>query len=122
MSTLQYIEAHATSTSLGDATELNALGEVLWPTSSRRARRFPSPASKPTSATRWKRPASAGVIKTVLCMQHRTFPPAINIQSLNPKIDWDTAPFYIPRKPAPGPSSPTACRAAPASMPSASAA
>ena len=29
MATLQYIEAHATSTNLGDATELNALAEIL---------------------------------------------------------------------------------------------
>ncbi len=43
----------------------------------------------------------AGLIKTVLCMQHRTIPPAINIRSLSSKVDWSTAPYYIPRAATP---------------------
>jgi acyl transferase domain-containing protein len=41
----------------------------------------------------------AGVIKVVLAMQHRVIPPAINISQLNPKIDWDRVPVYVPTAP-----------------------
>ena len=58
---------------LGDATELNTLSGSAWASASRLARRSRSPASRPTSAMRWKPPALSSVIKSVLCLQHRTF-------------------------------------------------
>ncbi|HEV3138097.1 MAG TPA: polyketide synthase, partial [Pirellulales bacterium] len=97
MASLQYLEAHATSTSLGDATELNALAEVLggaFPP----GKRIPIGSVKANIGHTLEAAGIAGVIKTVLCMQHRTLVPAINIRALNPKIDWDSAPFYIPRQ------------------------
>ena len=63
----------------------------------------------------------AGLIKTVLCMQHGVIPPAINVRNLNPKIDWDNVPVYVPLAPAPGPPRQTGVRAAPGSTPSESA-
>jgi acyl transferase domain-containing protein/acyl carrier protein len=96
MSGLQYLECHATATQLGDATELETLGEVLGPK---------MPPGKQIAITSVKANIGhaleaagvAGLIKTVLSMQHETIPPAINIERLNPKIDWKSAPFYIPR-------------------------
>ena len=88
MGSLQYIEAHATSTNLGDATELNALSEVL-------ASKFPPGKKIPVTSVKanighaLEAAGVSSVIKTVLCLQHRTFVPAINIKSLNPKINWD---------------------------------
>ena len=105
MSTLQYIEAHATSTSLGDATELTALNEVLsgkFPP----GKKIPIASVKANIGHALEAAGVASLIKTVLCMQHRTFAPAINIQSLNPKIDWKTAPFFIPRQLTPWPEQP----------------
>ena len=102
MATLQYIEAHATSTNLGDATELNALGEIL-------TAKFPPGKKIPVTSVKanighaLESAGLSSVIKTILCLKHRTFVPAINIQSLNPKIDWDAAPFYIQRELAPWP-------------------
>ena len=56
----------------------------------------------------------AGVIKTVLCMQHGTIPPAINVRNLNPKIDWDKrAGLRAAWRPSRGPRPPTAVPAAP---------
>ena len=97
MGTLQYIEAHATSTSLGDATELNALTEVLggkFPP----GKKIPITSVKANIGHALEAAGVSSVIKAVLCMQHKTFVPAINIQSLNAKINWETAPFYIPRE------------------------
>ena len=105
MATLQYIEAHATSTNLGDATELNALGEIL-------TAKFPPGKKIPVTSVKanighaLESAGLSSVIKTILCLKHRTFVPAINIQSLNPKIDWDAAPFYIQRELAPWPAQP----------------
>ncbi len=98
ISKLQYIECHATATQLGDATELETLGEVL---------RSQLPAGKQIPVTSVKANIGhaleaagiAGVIKTVLCIQHQTIPPAINIRTLNPKIDWQSAPYYVPTTP-----------------------
>ena len=105
MATLQYIEAHATSTNLGDATELNALGEIL-------AEKFPAGKKIPITSVKanighaLESAGLSSVIKTILCLQHHTFVPAINIETLNPKINWDTAPFYIQRELAPWPAQP----------------
>ena len=105
MSSLQYIEAHATSTNLGDATELNALSEVL-------GKKFPPGKKIPVTSVKanighaLEAAGISSVIKTVLCLQHKTFVPAINIQSLNSKINWETAPFYIPREKAQWPEQP----------------
>ncbi len=51
---LQYIEAHATATQLGDATELDTLSEVLRK-HFRPAKKSPSPASRRISAMPWRR-------------------------------------------------------------------
>ena len=100
MSELQYLEAHATSTQVGDATELETLGEVLGP-------KFPPGKKIPITSVKanighaLEAAGVAGLIKTVLCMQHQTIPPAINIRTLNTKVDWQSSPYYIPMAPAP---------------------
>ncbi len=102
MGTLQYLEAHATSTGLGDATELNALGEIL-------GSKFPPGKKIPISSVKanighaLEAAGVSSLIKTVLCLQHKSFVPAINIRELNPKIDWANAPFVIPREKSPWP-------------------
>ncbi|HEX3727421.1 MAG TPA: beta-ketoacyl synthase N-terminal-like domain-containing protein, partial [Pirellulales bacterium] len=105
MSGVQYLEAHATSTQVGDATELETLGEVL-------GAKFPAGKKIPITSVKanightLETAGVAGVIKTVLCMQHQTVPPAINIETLNSKVDWSSAPYYIPQAPAPWPAQP----------------
>ncbi len=97
MGTLQYIEMHATSTSLGDATELNTLNEVLAGKFAP-GKKIPISSVKANIGHALEAAGISGLIKAVLCMQHRTFVPAINIESLNPKIDWEKAPFFPPRE------------------------
>src|SRR5690606_18227960 len=97
---LQYLECHATATQLGDATELETLREVLgskFPP----GRKIPISSIKANIGHTLEAAGIAGVIKTVLCMQHRTLPPAINVQTPNPKVNWDAAPFFISREPLP---------------------
>jgi acyl transferase domain-containing protein/acyl carrier protein len=98
MADLQYIEAHATATQLGDATELAAIEEVLrdqFP----RGKKIPITSVKANIGHALEAAGIAGLIKTVLAIEHGTIPPAINIRQFNPRIDWQSAPFYVPREP-----------------------
>jgi acyl transferase domain-containing protein len=97
-SSLQYIEAHATSTSLGDATELTALGEVLASRVST-GQKVALGSVKANIGHTLECAGLASVCKTILCMQKGTIPAAINIRELNKKIDWQKAPFYVPTQP-----------------------
>jgi acyl transferase domain-containing protein/acyl carrier protein/NAD(P)-dependent dehydrogenase (short-subunit alcohol dehydrogenase family) len=105
MADLQYIEAHATATQLGDATELNTLAEVLagkLPP----GRKIPVTSVKANIGHSLEAAGVAGVIKAILAMHHGMVPPAINIRQLNTKIDWANSPVYVPQQPTPWPAPP----------------
>ncbi|MBN1588368.1 MAG: hypothetical protein JW888_02530 [Pirellulales bacterium] len=94
---LQYIEAHATSTSVGDITEIMALGEVLdgrLPPGTK----LPLGSAKRNVGHTLESAGLVGVLKTVLSLEHEMIPPAIGRQPLNPQIDWENVPFYVPRQ------------------------
>ena len=38
----------------------------------------------------------ASLVKTVLALKHQTIPKQIALRELNPGIDWNSAPFYVP--------------------------
>ncbi|WP_432093221.1 amino acid adenylation domain-containing protein [Streptomyces sp. bgisy100] len=95
---LQYIEAHGTSTPVGDPIEARALGRALS------IGRKPGDAcyvgSVKTNIGHTESAAGiAGLIKTVLCLQHRRVPPHINLERLNPAIDLASMPYDIPTRP-----------------------
>jgi len=98
MSELQYVEAHATATQLGDATELNTLAEALKDKLPP-GRKIPVTSVKANIGHSLEVAGIAGMIKTILAMQHGVVPPAINIRQLNPKIDWENSPVYVPTQP-----------------------
>ncbi len=98
MAQLQYLEAHATATQVGDATELNTVAEVLKNVLPP-GRKIPITSVKANIGHTLESAGLAGVIKTVLAMQHRMIPPAVNIRQLNPKIDWPRVPVYVPTSP-----------------------
>lgn len=95
---LQYIEAHGTSTPVGDPIEANALGQVLA------LGRSPDAACyigsvKPNIGHTEAAAGVAGLIKTVLALKHKTIPPHINLKKINPALNIDDQPFDIPRNP-----------------------
>ena len=94
-SSLQYVEAHATSTQVGDATELAALsaavGERLAP-----GVRIPLGSVKSNIGHTLETAGLAGLLKVVLAMQHGRIPGTINLRQLNPHIAWESSPFYVP--------------------------
>ena len=86
---ISYIEAHATSTSLGDPTETNALAEVYGVGSGR----HPSDpcyigSIKPNIGHLEAGAGVMGLIKAVLVLRHGEVPPQANLQTLNSKIAW----------------------------------
>ncbi|MFF2223319.1 amino acid adenylation domain-containing protein [Streptomyces globisporus] len=95
---LQYMEAHGTSTPVGDPIEANALARALAVGRAPGARAYVG--SVKTNIGHTESAAGiAGLIKTVLSIEHRTIPPHINLENLNPAIDPATLPYEIPTRP-----------------------
>ncbi|MFJ6214784.1 amino acid adenylation domain-containing protein [Streptomyces sp. NPDC092296] len=95
---LQYIEAHGTSTPVGDPIEAAALGRALAIGRTPGSRCYVG--SVKTNIGHTESAAGiAGLIKTVLSLKHRTIPPHINLEQVNPKIDLASLPFEIPTRP-----------------------
>ncbi|MGW2014250.1 non-ribosomal peptide synthetase/type I polyketide synthase [Streptomyces sp. NPDC001927] len=99
---LQYVEAHGTSTPVGDPVEAGALARVLA------IGRKPGDAcyvgSVKTNIGHTESAAGiAGLIKTALSLKHRLIPPHINLERINPAIDLDAAPYEIPDRLTPWP-------------------
>jgi acyl transferase domain-containing protein/surfactin synthase thioesterase subunit/non-ribosomal peptide synthetase component F/acyl carrier protein len=99
---LSYVECHATATHVGDAIEIKGLLDAFG--------RHRENAGLPPG---WCRIGSVkgnighancaagitGLIKTVLCLHHRTLVPTVNYRTLNPKlvdlVDCDDSPFAV---------------------------
>ncbi|HZF07303.1 MAG TPA: amino acid adenylation domain-containing protein [Thermoanaerobaculia bacterium] len=92
--TVTYIEAHGTATPLGDPIELQALTEVF--ASRTRKKRFCALGSVKTNIGHLDTAAGiAGLIKTVLALEHREIPPSLHFERPNPGIDLADGPFYV---------------------------
>ncbi|MFF3772979.1 amino acid adenylation domain-containing protein [Streptomyces sp. NPDC002232] len=92
---LQYVEAHGTSTPVGDPIEAEALGRVLALGRAPGARCYVG--SVKTNIGHTESAAGvAGLIKTALALRHRRIPPHLHLERPNPAIDFDALPFEIP--------------------------
>jgi acyl transferase domain-containing protein len=91
---VSYLEAHGSATELGDPIEITALTKAF--------RRF-------TARTAWcpigsvksnfghldRAAGVAGLIKTVLALEHGEIPPSLNFARPNPQIDFAASPFFV---------------------------
>ncbi|AKT38856.1 type I polyketide synthase [Chondromyces crocatus] len=91
---ISYVEAHGTGTSLGDPIEMEALAEVLGQPGPER--RCGVSSVKTNMGHLGAAAGMAGLIKVVLCLQHRRLVPHLNFQELNPNISLSGTPFFIP--------------------------
>lgn len=85
---IDYIEAHGTGTSVGDPIETRSIGEGLG---KYRPKGQPLPIGSVKSNLGHLEPASgvAGLVKALLCIQHRMVPANANLEIPNPKIRFD---------------------------------
>ncbi|TBR56976.1 hypothetical protein B4U84_26450 [Westiellopsis prolifica IICB1] len=94
---ISYVETHGTGTSLGDPVEVKALKTVLM-----QDRRPDQPCWLGSVKTNIGHLESAsgiaGLIKVVLCMQHRKIPPHLHLKQLNPYISLQGTTFSIATK------------------------
>ncbi len=92
---ISYLEAHGTGTSLGDPIEVNALKEVFL--EGRAPDEYCGIGSVKTNIGHLEAAAGiAGLIKVALCLRHRTIAPHLHLRELNPHIDLEGTPFFIP--------------------------
>ncbi|APU15628.1 MULTISPECIES: hybrid non-ribosomal peptide synthetase/type I polyketide synthase [Actinoalloteichus] len=92
---LQYVEAHGTSTPVGDPLEANALGQAL--AIGRKPDSQCYVGSVKTNIGHTESAAGiAGLIKVALSLKHQKIPPHINLDHVNPAIDLAALPYEIP--------------------------
>ena len=93
-STVELVEAHGTSTKVGDATELSTLS-LLWdglPKGDHVA-----VGSIKSQIGHLKAAAGiAGIMKSIMALHHRTIPPSAGFVTPNPTVEWDNVPFFVP--------------------------
>ena len=90
-----YVEAHGTGTPLGDPIELRALVGALC--KDRSPSRPLLVGSVKTNIGHLEAAAGiAGLIKTVLSLQHGRIPPHLNFNQPTPHFDWENNPIRVP--------------------------
>ncbi len=88
------VEAHGTSTRVGDASELTSLTTVFGAAGA--APRSIALGSVKSNIGHLKAAAgSAGLFKMVHSLHSKQLPPSLNFREPNPNVDWDTLPFAV---------------------------
>jgi acyl transferase domain-containing protein/SAM-dependent methyltransferase len=92
--TISYVEAHGTGTRLGDPIEIAALRQAFASPNERR--NSCAIGSVKTNIGHLDAAAGvAGLIKTVLSLEHGLLPPSLHYRRPNPEIDFASGPFYV---------------------------
>ncbi|TMS00284.1 type I polyketide synthase [Nonomuraea basaltis] len=88
------IEAHGTSTRVGDATELGALSEVFEKAGAS-AGSIALGSVKSNIGHLKAAAGAAGLFKTVMSLHDRVLPPSLHFDDPNPSVDWSAIPFRV---------------------------
>ena len=92
--TVELFEAHATGTSVGDRTELSALGDLLRDASDEP--HFAALGSVKSQIGHTKGAAgTASLMKLAFALHNKVLPSTINVDAPNAAIDFADAPFYV---------------------------
>jgi len=91
--TVGLIEAHGSATPLGDPIELAALHQVFGPGAGPRTCALGSVKSNVGHLD--AAAGIAGLLKTVLAVEHGEIPPSLHFRTPNPQIDFAAGPFYV---------------------------
>jgi amino acid adenylation domain-containing protein len=100
---IAYVEAHGTGTRLGDPVEVAALTEAFAASSARSG--FCALGSVKANIGHLDAASGiAGLIKTVLALDHGIIPRATDVSVPSRQIDWARSPFFLPRESSSWPS------------------
>jgi acyl transferase domain-containing protein len=100
--TIGYVEAHGTGTSLGDPIEVAALTKAFRAGTD--AKQFCALGAVKGNIGHLEAAAGvAGLIKTILILEHGEIPPTLHFTSPNPRINFAESPFYVASKLQPWP-------------------
>ncbi|MBF0453051.1 MAG: SDR family NAD(P)-dependent oxidoreductase, partial [Candidatus Magnetomorum sp.] len=100
-STVTYIEAHGTGTSLGDSIEIEALKKAFSSMYEKHDKIIPQKpvcgigAVKTNIGHLETAAGIAGVLKILLSLKYKQIPPNINFNTINPYIQLENSPFYL---------------------------
>ncbi|WP_415717911.1 amino acid adenylation domain-containing protein [Maridesulfovibrio sp.] len=98
---IQYLETHGTGTPLGDPIEVEAISKVYL--HSQRQQPVILGSVKPCIGHAESAAGVAGLIKTVLCMQHGEIPAQFAFKKLNRRLEKFKSSFSLPRTNTPWP-------------------
>jgi acyl transferase domain-containing protein/acyl carrier protein len=94
LASVSCVEAHGTSTRVGDAAELESLTSVFRPGDF-------APASIALGSVKSNighlkaAAGTAGLFKQVMALHQKVLPPSLNFREPNPNVDWAACPFRV---------------------------
>ncbi|WP_218081869.1 type I polyketide synthase [Anthocerotibacter panamensis] len=95
-----YVEAHGTGTALGDPIEIAGLTKAFRAGTDRTG--YCAVGSvKSNIGHMGVASGIAGLLKTVLALDHKLVPPSLHFETPNPQIDFANSPFYVVTQPQP---------------------
>lgn len=100
--TIHYIEAHATSTPVGDPVEIQALANVYGKKRLLGDKAYIG-SIKPNIGHLEAGAGAMGFMKAVISIQKGVIPPQANLKTLNSKLAWDTLGVQVPQDIIPWP-------------------
>ncbi len=96
-SAIGYVETHGTGTALGDPIEVETLASLMG--SGRPAENPLAIGAVKTNIGHAEAASGiAGLMKTVLALEHGEIPPSLHLKRHNPHIDWERLPVFVPVK------------------------
>ena len=92
--TVSYVETHGSATPLGDSIEIQALTKAFG--NGAGPRQYCALGSVKANIGHLDAASGvAGLIKTVLALEHRQIPPMVHFERPNPDIKFESTPFYV---------------------------
>ncbi|WP_052700131.1 KS-MAT linker domain-containing protein [Methylocucumis oryzae] len=92
---LSYVETHGTGTALGDPIEVQGIKQAFADDGISSEKLCGLGAVKTQLGHLEAAAGIVGLLKTVLCLEHKQLPALLHFQQLNPHIELDNTPFYL---------------------------
>ncbi len=92
--TISYIETHGTGTALGDPIEIRALSQAFAEAGHTQGR-CAIGSIKSNFGHADTAAGIAGLIKTILALEHQQLPPSLHFEHPSPQIDFASSPFFV---------------------------